>query len=244
VDSLDRIALVTGAAHRVGYAIASGLAEHGYHLMLHYHRSERLVQEAVKSLSAHGVEVEMHQADLQKPAQIEALFQHVYERFQRLDVLVNSAAIMQRIEFDEVGVEDWSSTINLNLRAPFFCIQHAARIMKRNHGGVIINISDIAGLKPWPRFPVHSISKAGVDMLTRVAARTYAPEIRINAIAPGPVLKPDGMSGERWEQIGARLPLGKPGNPAAIVEAVLFLIQNDAITGETLAVDGGDQLVE
>jgi pteridine reductase len=161
-----------------------------------------------------------------------------------LDVLVNSAAIMQRIDFDEVGVEDWSSTINLNLRAPFFCIQHAARIMKRNHGGVIINISDIAGLKPWPRFPVHSISKAGMEMLTRVAARTYAPEIRINAIAPGPVLKPDEMSDERWKQIGAKLPLGKPGNPAAIVEAVLFLIQNDAITGETLAVDGGDQLVE
>ena len=239
----NRVAIVTGAAHRVGYAIAWGLAEHGYQIMLHYHRSEAAAQEAARNLSAIGVDVALHRADLQDPAQIEALFQHADAHFHRLDVLVNSAAIMRQVHFNDVSLQDWSETIDLNLRAPFFCIQQAARIMKRTTGGVIINISDIAGLKPWQRFPVHSISKAGIEMLTRVAARAYGPEIRVNAIAPGPVLKPEGMPEERWKQIGSKLPLGQPGTPKAIVEGSMFLIENEAITGETLVIDGGDQLV-
>ena len=112
-----------------------------------------------------------------------------------------------------------------------------------NDGGVVINISDIAGLQPWVDFPVHSISKVGVEMLTKIAALSFAPNVRVNAVAPGPVLKPDQMTEERWAQIGGELPLGHAGEPADVAEAVIFLLKNDFITGETLVVDGGNQLI-
>jgi NAD(P)-dependent dehydrogenase (short-subunit alcohol dehydrogenase family) len=236
-------ALVTGAAHRVGRAIAAGLGENGYRIMLHYNRAEDEARETAGRLTASGADVELFQADLTDLRQIETLFNHVAERFSRLDVLVNSAAIMRRMDFDQVREEDWADSVDLNLRAPFFCTQLAARIMKQNAGGVIINISDVAARQPWPRFPVHSISKAGLEMLTRVAAVHFAPEIRVNGIAPGPVLKPESMAEERWQKLGAALPLGRTGTPRAVVEAVLFLIENEEISGETLAVDGGNQLI-
>ena len=237
------VALVTGAAHRVGRAIAAGLGEQGYHIMLHYNQAAEAALETGAAFAEAGIEVELHSADLTDFGQIEQLFAHLKQRFQRLDVLINSAAIMQRVEFERVEAQDWARTIDLNLRAPFFCIQQAAPIMQQDGGGVIINISDIAAIQPWEKFPVHSISKAGLEMLTRVAARAYAPQIRVNAVVPGPVLKPEGMSSKRWEQIGAELPLGRPGSPTEIVKAVLFLIENGGITGESLVVDGGNQLL-
>ena len=237
------VALVTGAAHRVGRAIAAGLGEQGYHIMLHYNQAAEAALETGAAFAEAGIEVELHSADLTDFGQIEQLFAHLKQRFQRLDVLINSAAIMQRVEFERVEAQDWARTIDLNLRAPFFCIQQAAPIMQQDGGGVIINISDIAAIQPWEKFPVHSISKAGLEMLTRVAARAYAPQIRVNAVVPGPVLKPEGMSSKRWEQIGAELPIGRPGSPTEIVKAVLFLIENGGITGESLVVDGGNQLL-
>ncbi|MEJ2013325.1 MAG: SDR family oxidoreductase [Anaerolineales bacterium] len=237
------VALVTGAAHRVGRAIAAGLSERGYRIMLHYNQAQEEARETAGHLTARGTDVALHQADLTDLQQIEALFNHAAEHFERLDVLVNSAAIMRRMDFDHVNAAEWADSIDLNLRAPFFCTQQAARIMKQNGGGVVINISDIAARQPWPRFPVHSISKAGLEMLTRVAAAYLAPEIRVNGIAPGPVLKPEGMSEDRWQKLGAALPLGRTGTPHAVVEAVLFLIENNEINGEILAVDGGNQLL-
>ena len=111
------------------------------------------------------------------------------------------------------------------------------------NGGVIVNISDLAALQPWPRFPIHSISKAGVEMLTRNAALILAPLVRVNAVAPGPVLKPTGMSDDRWAEICAELPLQRGGTAQDVAEAVLFLCKNDFITGETLVVDGGGRFV-
>ncbi|TFH35068.1 MAG: SDR family oxidoreductase, partial [Anaerolineales bacterium] len=105
------------------------------------------------------------------------------------------------------------------------------------------NISDIAGLLPWKDYPVHSISKIGVEMLTKLAALEYAPRVRVNAVAPGPILKPAHMTDHRWDQIGHALPLGKTGEPADVTRAVLFLLKQEFITGESLVVDGGNQLV-
>ncbi len=237
------VALVTGAAHRVGRAIALGLAARGYDLMLHYHASSEAVQDTTQEAAGFGVAVQSQAADLRMPAEIDRLFQQVEGRFGRLDVLVNSAAIMHRIDFEDVQLEDWENTINLNLRAPYLCIQRAAQLMRRHDGGSIINISDIAGLRPWSRYPVHSISKAGLEMLTRVAALALGPQIRVNAVAPGPVLKPGKMTDARWAEIGEDLPLRRAGSPGDVVEAILFLIQSPWITGETLVVDGGAQLV-
>lgn len=115
--------------------------------------------------------------------------------------------------------------------------------MRINGAGAIVNISDIAGLRPWRDYPVHSVSKAGLEMLTKVAARTYTPEVRVNAVAPGPVLKPGEMPDTRWQEIGNALPLHRCGNASDVARAVIFLLENDFITGETLVVDGGSQLI-
>ncbi len=237
-----RNALVTGAAHRVGRAIALALAQEGCNIALHYHAGKAQAERTLPELKRLGVEARAYQADLRSLEEIAALFQAVHDDFGRLDILINSAAIMQRIPFEDVTNEDWRATIDLNLRAPFFCTQSAVKLMGEA-GGAVINISDIAGLQPWVKYPVHSLSKAGVEMLTKVAALTFAPAVRVNAVAPGPVLKPDRLSDERWSQIGVDLPLGQPGEPADVTEAIIFLLKNDFITGETLVVDGGNQLI-
>jgi pteridine reductase len=129
--------------------------------------------------------------------------------------------------------------MDLNLRAAFFCLQAAARRMQAG-GGAIVNISDVAGQRPWSRYPIHSISKAGVDMLTRSAALALAPSVRVNGVAPGPVEKPSRMAEGRWAEIGRAVPLGRPGSGDDVAAAVVFLLQNDYLVGETIAVDGGD----
>lgn len=237
-----KVALVTGSAHRLGKHIALALAQEGCHLVIHYHHAE---QEAVKTLSeieALGVQAIAVQADLRQVDSIGALFQEVDRVYGRVDILVNSAACLQRIDLLKVSEQDWEQTINLNLKAAFFCLQEAARRMRSQGSGAIVNISDVIGRRPWANFPAHSISKAGVEMLTKVAALALAPEIRVNAVAPGLVLQPDGMDDQRWQQLAIKSPLQKAGVPKDITNAVVFLLMNDYITGETFVVDGGMQL--
>lgn len=237
-----KTALVTGGAHRLGRAIALALAEAGCDIALHYHASLDQASETAGRIQALGRRAVPMPADLSAPAGIEGLFRSLDESFDGLDILVNSAAILEPAGLLDATEADWQRTIDLNLRAPFFCLQQAARRMRRRGGGAIVNISDIAGLRPWPRFPIHSISKAGTEMLTRVAALALAPDIRVNAVAPGPVLKPERMPAGRWEALGVGLPLQRTGSPADVTHTVLFLLRNDFVTGETVVVDGGDQL--
>jgi pteridine reductase len=219
------------------------LADRGCDLLVHFHRSEREASETLALAEQAGVRAAATQADLSRQADIEALFQSVDRHFDGLDLLVNSAAIMHAKDLLLVDQEDWNRTIDLNLRGSFFCIQLAAQRMRKRGKGAIVNISDVAGLMPWKRFPVHSISKAGIEMLTKVAALALAPEIRVNAVAPGPVLKPEGYPQPRWEKITRAVPLRRGGTPHDVAEAVVFLFENEFITGETLIVDGGRTLV-
>ncbi|MGB2895568.1 MAG: SDR family oxidoreductase [Anaerolineales bacterium] len=238
-----KIALVTGGAHRVGREISIALAHAGCHLAIHYHNSEKAAKATAAEAHALGVNAAIFRADLTKLDQVESLFQFIDNNFGPLDFLVNSAAIMKKVSFQNSDEATWRNTIDLNLKAPFFCIQKAAERMKITGKGAIINISDIAGLRPWRDYPIHSVSKAGLEMLTKVAARTYAPEVRVNAVAPGPVLKPDEMPDTRWQEIGGALPLQRCGGASDVARAVIFLLENDFITGETLVVDGGNQLI-
>ncbi len=238
-----KIALVTGGAHRVGREIAIALAHAGCHLAIHYHNAEKAAKETASTVEALGVNAAIFRSDLRALNQIEGLFRLIDSEIGPLDFLINSAAIMKKVAFHKADEEDWHNTIDLNLKAPFFCIQKAAERMRINGAGVIVNISDIAGLRPWREYPIHSISKAGLEMLTKVAARTYAPEVRVNAVAPGPVLKPDEMPDTRWQELGDALPLQRPGNAHDVARAVIFLLESDFITGETLVVDGGNQLI-
>ena len=237
-----KIALVTGSAHRVGREIALALARKGCDLAIHFHGSAQGAAETVRAVEAFGVRAFAFRADLRRHDEILSLFRAIDDRYGGLDVLVNSASVMQAVDLLSATEEDWDRTLDLNLRGTFFCLQEAARRMRRRGSGAIVNIGDIAGLRPWSRFPIHSISKAGVEMLTRVAALALAPEVRVNAVAPGPVLKPARMSDERWLEIGAALPMKRTGKPPDVSEAVMFLLENDFTTGTTLVVDGGDQL--
>ncbi|MGH7584237.1 MAG: SDR family oxidoreductase, partial [Gemmatimonadales bacterium] len=159
--------------------------------------------------------------------------------FGRLDVLVNSAAVMERASLAETTVERWDAVLDLNLRAPFFVAQRAAPHLARVHG-TIVNIADLGGLEPWPNYAAHSISKAGVLMLTRVLAVELAPDVTVNALAPGTVLVPDDFDDVKREFLSATTPLQRLGTPRDAVDALLYLVERgDFVTGETLVVDGG-----
>lgn len=239
MDLQGKVALVTGGAHRVGRQISLALGREGCDLVVHYHGSRTQAEATVREIERAGSPAVAVQADLREPSGIEHLFNEVDRRRGRLDILVNSAAILSPLDLRTATYREWATTMDLNLRAPFFCIQAAARRMEA-HGGAIVNISDVAGQRAWRRYPIHSISKAGLDMLTRAAALALAPAIRVNAVAPGPVLKPERMSDERWAEIGRAVPLRRPGSADDVAAAVVFLLRNDYFIGETIAVDGGD----
>jgi pteridine reductase len=243
LDIRDRIALVSGGAHRVGRSVALALAREGAHVAITYHASADEAQQTIAEIKACGVGGLAVRCDQSDPAQVTAVFDALTAQWSRLDVLVNSAAIMQQRPFLDITPRDWDATIGVNLKGPFLFSQHAGRMMlAQDTGGVIVNIADEAALTPWPRYVHHSVSKAGVVMLTRATALALAPKVRVNAIAPGPVLKPDGWTDERWETLRPSTPLDRLGSPQDVVEAVLYLIRAEFVTGHVLVVDGGRTL--
>jgi pteridine reductase len=163
----------------------------------------------------------------------------VVAKWGRLDVLVNSAAIMRRLQLEQTSPADWDAIFNLNLRSVFFCTQGAVPALRAARGKVV-NLADLAGLEPWPGFAAHSISKAGVVMLTRVLALSLAPDVTVNAIAPGAVLVPEEYPPEERDRLARSTPLRRLGAPADVVSALFYLLEGgDFVTGETLVVDGG-----
>ena len=247
VELSDKVALITGAAHRVGRAIAVELARQGADILVHYHSAgDELARDAVREIKSSGVAAHSARADLAQPAEIESLFSALRERFGRLDIVVNNAAIFQARELLAVSLADWDTTMAVNLRAPFLVTQHAARLMAQNAlpGGVIINICDAGANGPWQKYPHHGISKSALWMLTQVSALSLGPSIRVNAIAPGPVMKTAGrdISDEEWARVGQRSVLQKTGQPEDVARAVAFLCREDHITGTLLQVNAGEHL--
>lgn len=236
-----RVALVTGGARRVGRAIVLALAERGARVAIHHHTSSDDAASAVAAAEALGTEAWSVAYDLRDPAAPDRLVRDVVARFGALDILVNSAAVMQRTPLDEITPEQWDAIFALNLRAPFFVARAAAAAM-RGRGGVIVNLADLAGLEVWPSYIPHGVSKAAVMQLTRALARTLAPEIRVNAVAPGAVLLPESWGEESAARLAATTPLKRLGSPADVAQAVLYLVEADYVTGDTLVVDGGRRL--
>lgn len=239
------VALVTGAGRRLGRQLALALGASGLDVVVH-HRSSGVDAETVAAeLEALGRRAWVMSGDLADPAAIERLFETIDDRAGRLDVLVNSAASFDRQPLDEVGVADWDRIVAVNLRAPFFCSQHAARLMRRNEtGGCVVNLVDLSGITPWPGYSVHGISKAGLVFMTRAAARELGPEVRVNAVAPGAILPPPGEEpeSEAWRLRGESLPLGRTGRTFDVSQAVLYLVAAEYVTGVVLPVDGGEHL--
>jgi pteridine reductase len=239
VELRGRAALVTGAGQRIGRAIAYGLIRRGVNVAIHYHRSEHGARATMMEGEVAGVRVAMLRADLGDAAAAEALPARAAEALGgSLDIAVLSAAVMERRPLADVTPADWDRVMNLNLRGTFFAAKAAAAAMGEK-GGAIVALADLAAFQRWRHYPVHSVSKAGVVAVTEVLARSLAPRVRVNAIAPGAVLLPEGWDDAEKERLVASTPLGRLGTPDDVVRAVLFLLENDYLTGTTLVVDGG-----
>jgi len=205
---------------------------------VHYAGSEKGARQTADEIIAAGSEARTLPGDLTDPATAPRLVEHTAKVFGSLDVLINSAAVMLRTPVGEVLVEDWDAMFALNLRAPFFLCQSAARVMGER-GGAIVNIADLAAFETWRGYVPHSITKAGIVQMTRGLAHALAPKIRVNAVAPGSVLLPEGGAPELAERLIATTPLGRIGTPDDVAQAVLYLLSADYVTGETIIVDGG-----
>jgi pteridine reductase len=234
-------ALVTGGARRVGAAIVRALHAEGAGVMIHYHRSraeaERLLAELLEIRAGSAA---LYTGDLLAAAEPPRLIDATLARFGRLDLLVNNASSFYPTPFGQIGLAQWDDLIGTNLRAPLFLAQAAAPALRRARGAML-NIVDIHGLRPLRDHVVYSTAKAGLIMLTRALARELAPEVRVNAIAPGPVLWPEaGIDAQRKADILDRTPLARAGEPADIARTVLFFAaEAPFVTGQVLAVDGG-----
>lgn len=239
--SAGRRALVTGGAVRVGKAISLALGRAGYHVGVHYRTSQGDAAATVRDLKRMGGKAHAFRADLAEPAQISSMFEEVDQQLGGIDLLVNNAAVFPRQDALNTSADEWDAVFRINTRATFLCAQEAARRMAP--GASVVNIADTGADEAWPSFVPYVASKAAVVSLTRGLARAWAPDIRVNAVAPGPVLLPDGASAESDEHLAAnRTVLRRLGTPEDVAGAVLFLDRASYVTGEILRVDGGHHL--
>ncbi|HLH05559.1 MAG TPA: SDR family oxidoreductase [Bryobacteraceae bacterium] len=234
MSSRPKRVLVTGAAKRIGRAIAIDLAHHGFEVAIHYGNSRAEAEETARECGGALV----FQADLASVPEIRRLFADVRTRFGPLDCLVNNAARFTRFDPLEITEQDWDFIHDVNLKGTFFCCQEAARQMRQLGAGRIVNISSLGGIRPWADHAHYCASKAGLIMLTRALAKAWAPEIAVNSVAPGVIAFGD-TDAEAQSMIRAT-PMQKAGTGADIAEAVrFFLSAPEFITGQILAVDGG-----
>ncbi|MDE2805564.1 MAG: SDR family oxidoreductase [Gemmatimonadota bacterium] len=232
------VALVTGGGVRVGRAIALALARSGYDLLATYNSSPAGAAEVATAARQAGRRAHAMSADLSREQDVVRLARTARERFGRLDLLVNSAASFVANDLLDVTADEWDAVMAVNLRAPFLLIRETAGMLRQARGAVV-NIVDLSALRPWTSHPHHSVSKAGLLHLTRVAARRLAPEVRVNAVAPGYVLPPRHHTPDEIESTRRRIPLRRVGTPEDVASAVRFLARADYVTGQVIVVDGG-----
>ena len=232
-----RVILVTGAAKRIGRAIALRVAAEGARVGIHYHHSEDEARRAAAEASG----AELFRANLESVAEIERMFTEVGQRFGRLDGLVNSAGRFTSLDPLVITEKDWDFIHSVNLKAVFFCCQQGARLMRKSGGGRIVNISSLGGIRPWAENAHYCASKAGVIMLTRALCKAFAPEITVNSVAPGAIpMIPFDEIDARGKALIAATPAGRAGTPEEVADAVLYFLKaSEFITGQLLLVDGG-----
>jgi 3-oxoacyl-[acyl-carrier protein] reductase/pteridine reductase len=235
-----QVALVTGAAKRIGRSIALRLAKEGADVVVNYATSKTEAEELTSEIQSLGRRSIALQADVSRRADVHRMFAAAEKEFGRLDILVNNAGIFFAAKFEELTEEQWDRIMNANLKSQFLCAQAAAPLMKRQGRGRIINLSSLGGILPWPAYTHYCVSKAGSIMLTKCLARALAPEILVNSVAPGTIQFP----GEPLDQdYVKRVPLHRTGTGEDIADAVMYFATADFVTGQVIAVDGGRTLV-
>ena len=239
MDLHGRVALVTGAARRVGRAIALRLAAAGCHVAVHYGRSRDEASEVVAACEALGARSAAFEADLADATGAGALATRVHEHFGRLDILVNNAAVFDPMTVDGFDLAAWERTLRVNLTAAMSLV-HAAAPALRAARGRVVNISDAAVERPWPDHLAYIVSKGALDVLTRALARALAPEVNVVGVAPGVAEWPETYDTATRERLTRRIPLGRAGSAADVAAAVHYLLRDgDYVTGSILRVDGG-----
>src|SRR5580658_33459 len=235
-----QVALITGAAKRIGRSIALRLAAEGADIIISYDTSKSDAEQLIEELKSAGRRALAVQADVSHRADVQKLFNAAETEFAHLDILVNNAGMFFAAKFEQLTEEQWDHIMNVNLKSQFLCAQSAAPIMKRQGRGRIINLSSLGGLLPWPGYTHYCVSKAGCIMLTRCLARALGPEILVNSIAPGTIQFPGEPPDEDYIQ---RVPLHRTGTGDDIAGAVVYLATADFVTGQVIAIDGGRTLV-
>ncbi len=238
MDLHGKVALVTGGGRRVGRVLALALAKRGAAVAVHFNESGDGARGVVEEIAQLGGRARAISADLTDPRAPQSLVRQVVDEFRSFDVLVNSAAIMVRTPFGETTPEQWDEIFALNLRAPFLLAQAAAPHL-RAAKGAIINIADLAAFETWPGYLPHGLTKSGIVHMTKGLARVLAPDVRVNAIAPGTVLLPDDWDAKGAAHLNETTPLKREGSPDDVAHAMVFLLEADYVTGETIIVDGG-----
>lgn len=237
-----KVALVTGASKRIGAAIITRLHHAGYRVIIHYNHSQAAATKLCVQLNQQrAASAIICQADLCNGKQLTALITQAISSWQRLDVLVNNASAFFATPITQATMSAWDDLFNCNVKAPFFLSQAALPYLRHTHGS-IINITDIYSAKPLKNYAIYSMTKAALQHQTYCLARELAPEVRVNAIAPGAITLPEGnnsLTPELQQKIINRIPLQRRGNAEDIAQTVLFLLENKYITGTTITVDGG-----
>jgi NAD(P)-dependent dehydrogenase (short-subunit alcohol dehydrogenase family) len=241
MDLAGKVALVTGAGGaRLGRAIALALAARGAAVAVHYRTNAAGAAAVVSEIERAGGRAVALEADLRSPEAIRDLVAATVDRLGGLDVLVNNASTFDRVPFDATTPEDWDAALETNLRAPALLAREAAPHLGARGVGKIVSLTDVAAARPWPEFLPYCVSKAGLDALTRGLARALAPRVLVNALALGPILMPETAKPAELARAVRRVPLGRTGEPADVVAALLFLLEgSDYVTGAVIPVDGG-----
>ena len=234
-----RVALVTGAARRIGRSIALKLAAEGADVVVNYRSSKTDAEQVTAEITSGGRRALVWQADVSRRDEVLGMVAAVERTFGRLDILVNNAGVFFPAKFEQLTEDQWDTILDTNLKSQFLCAQAAAPLLKRTGRGRIINLSSLGGLLAWPLYTHYCVSKAGVIMLTRCLARALAPEITVNSVAPGTISFPGEPPDEDYIR---RAPLRKTGTTEDIAGTVAFLAQSDFITGQVFVVDGGRAL--
>jgi pteridine reductase len=233
----DKVALVTGAAKRIGRGIAFGLAEEGAHVAITYRDSADEARETVRELEDFGIRAAAVHANLRQPESIQSAVNQIAADFGCLDILVNNAGRFETEALEKISVEQWDAMFETNTRGPFLVAQAAHPYLKAAHGR-IINIGSLGGIHPWPTHGHYCTSKAALHMLTQVMSKAFAPEISVNCVAPGMIV--NGEASAEYEHFARKTPMKRNGTTQEVAAAVLFFATGPHfITGQMLGVDGG-----